>query len=315
VASRLILSRLGLALLTLLGVSMFIFWTTEVLPGDIAARVLGRQATAEAKQAFRDELNLDRPVHERYALWLGGALKGDFGTSLVNGRPVTDAVIPRLRNTLILAGYAFILYVPVSLLLAIVAALYRDRTPDAIVSALNLLGLALPEFVLGTLLIYVFAIHFPVFPVMSLIHKAETLPELLRMTTLPALTLMTAMAVYSIRMLRDNLIEVLQSEYIGMCRLKGLSPWRIVLLHALPNAAIPALNTMALNLTYLIGGVVVVEQVFAYQGLGSLLVESVFLRDAPVIEAVALMSSALYIVANLGADLLAILLNPRLRSR
>ena len=314
-ASQLILQRLGLALLTLLGVSMFIFWTTEVLPGDIAARVLGRQATEQAKQAFRDELNLERPVHERYALWLTGALQGDFGKSLVNGRPVVDAVLPRLHNTLILAGYAFILYVPVSLLLAIIAALYRDRTPDVVVSLFNLLGLALPEFVLGTLLIYVFAVQYPLFPVMSLIHKAETLAQILRVTTLPALTLMTAMAVYSIRMLRDNLIEVLQSDYIRMCTMKGLGRVRIVLLHALPNAAIPALNTMALNLTYLIGGVVVVEQVFAYQGLGSLLVESVFLRDAPVIEAVALLSSALYISANLVADLLAIMLNPRLRSR
>ena len=294
---------------------MFIFWTTEVLPGDIAARVLGRQATAEAKQAFRDKLNLDRPVYERYALWLGGAVRGDFGTSLVNGRPVVDAVLPRMGNTLILAGYAFVLYVPVSLILAIVAALYRDRAADGIVSFLNLLGLALPEFVLGTLLIYVLAVHFPVFPVMSLIHKAETLSEVLHVTTLPALTLMTAMAVYSVRMLRDNLIDVLDSEYIRMCTMKGLRRYRIVLFHALPNAAVPALNTMALNLTYLIGGVVVVEQVFAYQGLGSLLVESVFLRDAPVIEAVALFSSAIYIIANLVADVLAIILNPRLRSR
>ena len=293
---------------------MFIFWTTEVLPGDIAARVLGRQATAEAKQAFRDKLNLDRPVYERYALWLGGAVRGDFGTSLVNGRPVVDAVLPRMGNTLILAGYAFVLYVPVSLILAIVAALYRDRAADGIVSFLNLLGLALPEFVLGTLLIYVLAVHFPVFPVMSLIHKAETLSEVLHVTTLPALTLMTAMAVYSVRMLRDNLIDVLDSEYIRMCTMKGLRRYRIVLFHALPNAAVPALNTMALNLTYLIGGVVVVEQVFAYQGLGSLLVESVFLRDAPVIEAVALFSSAIYIIANLVADVLAIILNPRLRS-
>jgi peptide/nickel transport system permease protein len=312
-ASKLILSRLGLALLTLLGVSMFIFVTTEVLPGDIAARVLGRQASEEAKQAFRDQLNLNRPVYERYALWLGKAVQGDFGTSLVNGRPVADAVLPRMGNTLILAAYAFVLYVPLSLFLAIIAALYRDRTPDVVVSLLNLLGLALPEFILGTLLIYVFAVQFHLFSVMSLINKAQTFSDVLHVTTLPAVTLMTAMAVYSIRMLRDNLIDVLDSDYIRMCTMKGLKRYRIVLFHALPNAAVPALNTMALNLTYLIGGVVVVEQVFAYQGLGSLLVESVFLRDAPVIEAVALFSAAIYIAANLVADLLAIILNPRLR--
>jgi peptide/nickel transport system permease protein len=311
---RTIALRLVLALLTLLIVSAFIFVTTEILPGDIAARVLGREATVTAKQAFRDKLGLDRPVLERYGSWLQGVLRGDFGKSMVNSRPIADVVFPRLQNTLILAIYAFIIYIPVTLVLALVAALYHDRLPDTVISGLNLLGLALPEFVVGTALIYVFAVASPIFPVMSQIQRARTLQDIIRHATLPAVTLAIAMAVYSIRMLRDNLIEVLNSEYIRMCVLKGLPRTRIVIFHALPNAIVPALNTMALNLAYLIGGVVVVEQVFAFQGLGTLLVDSVSLRDAPVIEGVALIVSAIYIMANLFADVMAIVLNPRLRT-
>jgi peptide/nickel transport system permease protein len=311
---RLIFSRLALGLLTLLVVSAFIFLASEILPGDIALRVLGRESTEESRQVFRERLRLDRPVIERYGLWLGGVMLGDFGISLVNGRPVTDAVLPRMRNTFILGAYAFILYVPVTLMLSTISALYRNKAPDNIVSFFTLLGLSLPEFVVGTILIYVFAVSLAAFPVISQIQRAETFDEIVRMTTLPAITLMIAMAVYSIRMLRDNLIEVLDSEYVRMCVLKGLSRSRIVVFHALPNAIVPALNTMALNLAYLIGGVVVVEQVFNFQGLGTLLVESVYLRDAPIIEAVSLIVSSIYILANLFADVMAIILNPRLRT-
>src|SRR5688572_21151078 len=270
---RLILSRLALGLLTLLVVSALIFLASEILPGDIALRVLGRESSEEARQVFRERLRLDRPVIERYGLWLGGVLQGNFGTSLVNGRPVADAVIPRMRNTFILGTYAVLLYVPVTLILSTISAFYRNKAPDNIISFITLLGLSLPEFVVGTILIYVFAVALAAFPVISQIQRAETFEEIVRMTTLPAVTLMIAMAVYSIRMLRDNLIEVLDSEYVRMCVLKGLPRSQIVVFHALPNAIVPALNTMALNLAYLIGGVVVVEQVFNFQGLGTLLVE------------------------------------------
>ena len=311
---RTILLRLLLALLTLFVVSAFIFWTTEALPGDIAARVLGRESTQEAREAFRERVGLNRPLLVRYGNWLSGVVRGDFGLSLVNERPIGDVVMPRARNTLLLGVYAFLLYIPVTLFLSILAALYRDRLPDHIISALNLIWLSLPEFVIGTVLIYVFGVSLALFPVMSQIQRATTLPEILRQTTLPAITLTIVMAVYSIRMLRDSLIDVLNSEYVRMCLLKGLPRVRVVLFHALPNAVVPALNTMALNLAYLIGGVVVVEQVFAYQGLGTLLVDSVALRDAPLIEAVALIVSAIYILANLFADVMAVVLNPRLRN-
>ncbi|MEZ4666306.1 MAG: ABC transporter permease [Anaerolineae bacterium] len=310
---RTILLRMVLAFVTLLIVSAFIFWTTEVLPGDIAARVLGRESTQEARAAFRESRGLNRPALERYVSWLAGAVRGDFGSSLVNDRPISDVVLPRMNNTITLAIYAFAIYVPLTFLLSILAALYHDRLPDTIVSVFNLIGLSMPEFVIGTLLIYVFSVSLGIFPVMAQIQRAKTFSDVIRNTTLPAMTLAIVMAVYSIRMLRDSLIEVLDSEYVRMCVLKGLPRTRIILFHALPNAIVPALNTMALNLAYLIGGVVVVEQVFAFQGLGTLLVDSVAVRDSPTIEAVALIVSAIYIAANLFADVMAITLNPRLR--
>ncbi len=310
---RTILVRLVLAFFTLLIVSIFIFWANEVLPGDIAARVLGRESSMESREAFREKRGLNRPSVERYISWLSGAVVGDFGQSLVNDKQITDVVFPRMKNTLTLALYAFVIYVPLTLTLAIIAALYHERLADNVISVLNLIGLSLPEFVIGTVLIYVFSVSLAWFPVMSKIQRAKDFGDLLRQTTLPAVTLAMVMAVYSIRMLRDNLIDVLNSEYVRMCMLKGLSRNRVIFFHALPNAIVPALNTMALNLAYLIGGVVVVEQVFAFQGLGTLLVESVSVRDAPTIEAIALIVSGIYIAANLFADVMAIVLNPRLR--
>lgn len=311
---RLIIARLGLALVTLFAVSIIIFWVTEILPGDIAARVLGRDATEAAKEAFRERLNLDKPGLERYLIWLDGAVRFDFGKALASQRPINEVVLPRMKNTFFLAAYALILYLPVTIILSTIAAIKRERFADNAISLFTLVGLALPEFVIGTALIYLFAVNIPLFPVMSQVQTADTPLEAIRMTTLPAVTLMIVMAVYSIRMLRDNLIDVLESEYIRMATLKGLPRWRVVIFHALPNSLVPALNTMALNLAYLIGGVVIVEQVFVYPGMGTMLVESVYLRDAPVIEAIALMVSAIYIFANLFADVMGIILNPKLRT-
>lgn len=311
---KLVLSRIATGLLTLLAVSFIIFVATEILPGDVAARALGRFATAEAKQIFRQQLHLDRPVPERYVIWLSGVVQGHLGKSIVNQIDVGDVVGPKLVHTLILATYALALYVPLSLALATCAAVFRDRPVDAAISLVTLVGLSVPEFALATILLIAFAVTFPIFPVLSVIATAKSVPDLIRTLTLPAVTLAIAMSVYAIRMLRDNLIEVLDSEYVRMATLKGVPRYRVVLWHALPNALGPALNVTALNLAYLIGGVVVVERVFSYDGIGSLLVESVFLRDAPLIEVTALMVSAVYILANLLADVMAIVLNPRLRT-
>lgn len=312
--TKLVFSRLLLFAVTLLAVSALIFVIAEVLPGDIAVRVLGRESTEQARQAFRERLKLDRPIHERYLLWLQGVVRGDFGTSLTNERPVRDIVAPRLRNTLIIGGVAFLLYIPVTILLASLAAVFRDRPVDGSISILTLVGLSMPEFVTGTILLIVFAVTIPIFPVMSLVDRAETPLDFMRTLALPAITLTIVMAVYAIRMLRDNLIEVLDSEYVRMATLKGLPRRRVIFRHALPNAIVPALNITALNLAYLLGGVVLVERVFSYPGLGSLLVDSILLRDVPVIEAVVLLIAAVYILSNLVADVMAITLNPRLRS-
>ena len=311
---KLILSRVVTGLLTLLALSVIIFVSTEILPGDVAARALGRFATEEAKQIFRQQLHLDRPAPERYVIWLSRVVRGDFGKSIVSQIDVRKVMGPKFANTFALGAYALILYIPLSLVLAGLAAVFRDRPLDAAISLVNLVGLSVPEFVLATLLLFAFAVSVPIFPVLSVIETARTLPDVLRTLALPAVTLAIAMSVYAIRMLRDNLIEVLDSEYVRMATLKGLPRYRVVLRHALPNALVPALNVTALNLAYLIGGVVVVERVFSYNGIGSLLVESVFLRDAPLIEATALLVSAVYVLANLFADVMAILLNPRLRT-
>jgi peptide/nickel transport system permease protein len=311
---RLIVQRLALATVTLVVVSMLVFLFTTVLPGDIAERVLGRESTAQQREIFRAHLHPDEPVYERYGSWAGGVLHGDLGTSLVNDETVTSTIAQSARNTLFLGAFAFLLYLPVTLILATIAALFHGKLPDGVISLFTLVGLSLPEFVLGTLLIFTFAVELSWAPALSIVNPGDDLVTRLHATVLPAITLMVAMAVYAIRMLRDNLIDVLDSEFVRMATLKGVPRWRVVLRHALPNAIGPALNVTALNLTYLIGGVVVVEEVFSYPGLGKLLVDSISVRDVPVVEAVALIASAVYILANLVADVLAILANPRLRT-
>jgi peptide/nickel transport system permease protein len=311
---RLIAQRLTLAVGTLLVVSALVFFFTSVLPGDIAERVLGRESSAQQRQIFRQTLHLDEPVWKRYGVWIGDVAKGDLGRSLVNNETVTATIGTSAKNTLFLSVFAFLLYLPVTLILATVAALFRGKLPDTLISVVTLVGLSLPEFVLGTLLIFGFAVHLSVAPALSIVNPGDGLFTRLHATVLPAVTLMVAMAVYAIRMLRDNLIDVLDSEYVRMAALKGVPRWRVVARHALPNALGPALNVTALNLTYLIGGVVVVESVFSYPGLGKMLVESISVRDVPVVEATALLASAVYIIANLIADVLAMVLNPRLRT-
>jgi peptide/nickel transport system permease protein len=311
--TRLILSRLIGALLTLAAVATLVFWSFELLPGDVAARVLGRFSTQAARQAFREELGLNRPALTRYAEWLSASLRGDLGASYASRRPVSEVVRPKLHNTLLLGAYALALYVPVTLGAAALAALNRDRLLDNLTSIAVLVGISVPDFVLGTLLIIGLAVYLPWFPSISVIERANSFWEVVHLLALPAVTLTALMAAYAIRMLRDNLIEVLDSDYIRMAALKGLPRWQILVQHALPNALLPVLNVTALNLTYLIGGVVIVEYVFAFDGLGTLLVDSIFSYDVPIIQAIVLIVSAVYILGNLLADLMGILLNPRLR--
>jgi len=312
--TRLIAGRVASSLLTLLLVSILIFLVLEILPGDVATRILGRDATPETLAALRERLTLNEPALSRYLAWLWNVLSGDLGNSLVSNRSITDILAPRVFNTLLLSLYAFILYVPLATIPALIQATTRDRPLDHGLSVVTLVLLSMPDFLLATVLLILFVIMFPLFPAMSLVDGSTTAFGYIRAMTLPAITLAIVMAVYAVRMLRDNLIEVLDSDYIRMAELKGVPRARVVWRHALPNALIPTLNVTALNLAYLIGGVVVVEKVFSYPGFGSLLVDSLQLRDLPVIEATILLAAAVYVAANLLADIGAILLNPRLRT-
>jgi peptide/nickel transport system permease protein len=312
--ARLIAQRFLLALFTLLMVSFLIFAVLEILPGDVATRILGRDATPETLAALRERMHLDDPALLRYGRWLWGVLQGDFGQSLVSSRSVMEVLGPRIVNTAFLSIYAFILYVPLATLPAILQAIRRDRPVDHALSVMTLVLLSVPDFLLGTLLLLTFVLLIPVLPAMSTVDQTSGFLEYLRATTLPALTLAIVMAVYAVRMLRDNLIEVLDADYIRMAELRGVPAGRVVWRHALPNALVPTLNVTALNLAYLVGGVVVVERVFSYPGFGSLLVDSLQLRDFPLIEATILLSASVYIAANFIADAGAILLNPKLRT-
>ncbi len=310
----LVARRIALSAITLLLVSAFVFFILEVLPGDVATRILGRDATPEALQVLRDQLGLERPVLVRYASWLGGLLTGDLGQSLVSSRSVADILAPRIFNTLMLSLYAFALYLPLTLIPAILQALTRDRAPDHAFSVLTLVLLSMPDFLLATILLLAFVLWIPLLPAISLVDETSSFMEYIYAMTLPAATLAIVMAVYAVRMLRDNLIEVLDSDYVRMAELKGLPRARVMLRHALPNALAPTLNVTALNLAYLVGGVVVVEKVFSYPGFGTLLVDSLQLRDLPVIEATVMIAALVYIAANLVADIATVLLNPRLRT-
>ena len=309
----LVIRRILLSAVTLLLVSLIVFSILEILPGDVATRMLGRDATPEALDLLRTQLGLDRPAAMRYLGWLGGLLTGDLGSSLVSNRPIGDILGPRIFNTVLLSLYAFVLYIPFTLTPAIIQALTRDRAPDHALSVVTLVLLSMPDFLLATILLLAFVLWIPVLPAISLVDESSSIAEYLRAMTLPAVTLAIVMAVYAVRMLRDNLIEVLDSDYVRMAELKGLSRARVLLRHALPNALVPTLNVTALNLAYLIGGVVVVEKVFSYPGFGTLLVDSLQLRDLPVIEATVMIAALVYVAANLVADVAAILLNPRLR--
>ncbi len=305
--------RLALGLGTLLVVSVLIFFAVELLPGDLAEAVLGQGATPETLAAMREELGLDRPAFIRYFEWLGGAVVGDFGTSLVTGERVTEAISDRFVNTLFLAAYAAVIAVPLAIFLGILVALLRNSIFDRVANVVTLTSISSPEFFLGYILILYLAVLNPIFPAIASLQADMTLPELLHRTFLPALTLVLVVTAHMMRMTRAAIINLLASPYIEMARLKGTPPWKVIVKHALPNAWAPIINVVALNLAYLITGVVLVEVVFVYPGIGQLLVDSVSKRDFPIVQACCLIFAATFILLNLAADVGAILTNPRLR--
>ena len=303
--------RLLAGMLTLFVISLLIFGAIELLPGDLAQEILGQSATQETVEAFRRELGLDRPAYIRYFEWLGGVVQGDFGVSLANQRPISDLIGARLGNTLFLALYAACIAVPLSLLLGILAALYRNSLYDRAVNVFTLSSISFPEFFVAYILIFWLA-QAGAFPSISNISPGMNFFEKLYRTFLPALTLTLVVTAHMMRMTRAAIINLLASPYIEMARLKGVPPRRIIVRHALPNALAPIINVIALNLAYLITGVVVVEVVFVYPGLGQLMVDSVSKRDVTVVQASALIFAVAYVLLNLTADVLSTLSNPRL---
>ncbi|WP_420409359.1 ABC transporter permease [Hoeflea sp.] len=311
--ARLVAKRLGLGLLTLLVVSILIFFAVELLPGDLAEAVLGQGATPETVAKMREQLGLDQPAPLRYFQWLGGAIQGDFGVSLISGERVSETIGPRFRNTLFLAAYAAVIAVPISIILGVIVALLRNSVFDRVANVLTLTSISSPEFFLGYILILYLAVNTGMFPALANLREGMSLPELLHRTFLPALTLVLVVTAHMMRMTRAAIISLLASPYIEMARLKGTPPWKVIVRHALPNAWAPIINVVALNLAYLITGVVLVEVVFVYPGIGQLLVDAVAKRDFPIVQACCLVFAATFILLNLAADVGAILTNPRLR--
>lgn len=310
---QIIIKRLGLGLITLLVVSLIIFGAVELLPGDLAQAILGQAATEETVAAMRAELGLDRSAPVRYFDWLKGAVVGDFGNSLASGISVTTLIGPRFANTLFLALYAAAIAVPVSIMLGILAALYRNSVFDRVANVLTLTSISSPEFFLGYILVLFLAVKNSMFPAISSLSDDMSLVDKLYRCFLPALTLVLVVTAHMMRMTRAAIINLLASPYIEMARLKGTPQRRVITHHALPNAWAPVINVVALNLAYLITGVVLVEVVFVYPGIGQLLVDSVTKRDFPVVQACCLIFAATFIILNLMADVGSILTNPRLR--
>jgi peptide/nickel transport system permease protein len=311
--SRFILIRLALGLLSLVAVSILIFAATEILPGDVASAVLGQGATPETLAAYRIELGLDRPAYVRYFEWFTGAIQGDFGVAMTNKREILPELMKKFKNTLFLAGVAALIAVPISVGLGIIAAINEGKWQDRWSNIVSLATISVPEFFIAYLLILVFAVKLRWFPSLSTVFDSMGIGERLFKVALPALTLTMLVAAHMLRMTRSSVLAIMSQPYIEMAFLKGMPRSRVILKHALPNAAAPIISVIALNLAYLIVGVVVIEVVFVYPGVGQYMVDGVTKRDLPVVQACGLLFAATFIILNTVADILAIIANPRLR--
>jgi peptide/nickel transport system permease protein len=313
--ARLIGRRLALGVFTLFLISLVVFAAVLALPGDAATAILGREATPERVAALRDQLNLNDSVITQYLDWIGGVITGSFGESAATQQPVSELLGDRVANTGFLVFVAAIVAIPLSIGIGVWTAMRRDRPADHIVSTSALVLAALPEFVIGIGLILLFATSvFTWFPAVSLLapdQRAWTEPSVV---VLPAATLVLAVTPYISRIMRGSMIEVLESEYVTMARLKGLSERTVIWRHAVPNAIVPAIQVTALQLAWMAGGVVVVEFVFSFPGIGALFIDAVDNRDMPVVQTITMLAAAIYVVLNLLADLLTIAVTPRLRT-
>jgi peptide/nickel transport system permease protein len=314
--SGFILRRVLLGLLTLFLVSLVVFAATQALPSDPARAILGRTATPDSLKALRKQLNLNRPVVSQYTHWLGGIFTGDLGNSLAaRGEPVTKVLGKRLQNSAVLVLLAAVISIPLSILLGVISARRRDGPLDHSMSLILLALAALPEFVVGIALVLLFATRvFHVLPAVSLIPPDSSPWQNPKELVLPTVTLVLAVTPYVARIMRASMVEVLESDFVEMARLKGMPERHVLWRHAVPNAIAPAIQVIALNLAYLAGGIVVVEFVFAYPGIGSALVDGVANRDLPIVQALAVLIAAVYVGCNVLADIATILVSPRLRT-
>ena len=310
---KLIAQRLALGILLLLAVSVLIFVGTQLLPGDVAQAILGQSATPEALANLRAELGLNEPAWVRYFDWLGGVLTGDLGTALSNGQDIAEALGKRLSNTLFLAMWAAIISVPLAIVLGLVAVQHRNGFIDKLISATTLTSISLPEFFIGYLLVYFVAVELQWFPSVSTVFDGMGFADRMSAIALPCATLTLVVLAHMMRMTRAAILNVMQSADIETAELKGLSPFRIIVRHAFPNAIAPIVNVVMLNLAFLVVGVVVVEVIFVYPGMGQYLVDHVSKRDIPVVQACGMIFAAVYISLNMVADIVAIIANPRLR--
>ena len=310
---KLVAERLGIGLLLLLAASALIFGLTEVLPGDAAQAILGQAATPESLANLRAEMGLDRPAFTRYFEWLGGIMTGDMGVALTNKLPIGEQVARRMSATLFLAFWAAIISVPLAILLGLIAVRYQNRWPDKLISGITLASISLPEFMIAYILGFFFAVKLFWAPSFASVSPGMPLLDQLHAISLPVAVLTLVVLAHMMRMTRAAILNVMQSAYIETAELKGLNTFAVIRKHAFPNAIAPIVNVVMINLAYLVVGVVVVEVVFAYPGMGQYLVDAVVKRDVPVVLACGVIFAAVYIILNIVADVVSILANPRLR--
>ncbi len=310
---RFLIVRFSLIAITLLVVSLAIFIITEILPGDVATMMLRQGATEQNLKKVQEDLGLDRPAHVRYLSWIGGVARGDLGNSYFQKRPIVDITRGRLGNSLILAVFAFLVAVPTAVAAGIWAGVRPDTLGDRLVSVTSLVGISLPEFVTGVLFIVIFSSTLDLLPSTSIVLPGTnplTRPYIL---VLPTLTLTGVLFAYVMRMTRANVIEVMQTRYVRTAILKGLPMRRVIFRHVVPNAMLPTITIIAQNFGWMLGGLIIVETVFAYPGLGQLVLKSIQTRDVPLLQALALLVAATYAISNLVADLSYAALDPRIR--
>jgi peptide/nickel transport system permease protein len=315
VSAKQLLRRIGLGVLTLWLVSLIVFAAVIALPGDAATAILGKEATPDRVAALREQLHLNESTVSQYLHWLGGILTFDLGNSAATQQPVTQLLSDRVGNSAFLVFVAAVIAIPLSILIGVWTAMKRDRPADHITSNVTLVLAALPEFVIGICLILLFATGvFHWFPAVSLLAPGEKAWQDPQVVVLPAATLIIAVVPYISRIMRGSMIEVLESEYVTMARLKGLPERQVIWRHAVPNAIVPAIQVTALELAWMAGGIVIVEVVFQYPGIGASLVDAVGNRDMPVVQSVTMLAAAVYVFLNLAADLATIMVTPRLRT-